>query len=131
MNTTVLSLLLGSGAFLTAGFGIITQVRDRGRSVRKQETDIEQIQGSIKLDETTRQRLAAEAAQINSDERIATEKWWKEQFDAVKSELVTEQGLRRRLSKWASEHQEWDKRAWKLALETDPNYPPPPELEHD
>lgn len=122
--TLIVSLALGAIAVLTSAYGIYTQVKDRSRSVAKQE-------GSIALDDTTRTRIAAEAAQINSDERIATERWWKEQFDAVKGELVEEQRLRRRLTKWATEHQEWDQRAWTLALHADPNYPGPPQLDVD
>jgi hypothetical protein len=129
--TLIVSILLGLAAFSTSVFGVITQARDRSRSVRRQEGDIDKIQAGIKLDETERERIAAEAAQINADQRIATERWWKEQFDAVKTELVEEQRLRRRLSIWASQHQEWDKRAWTLALEADPTYPPPPTLEPD
>ena len=132
MNTTlIVSLLLGGAALATSVFGVITQVRDRGRSIRKQEGDIKKIEGAIELDETTRTRLAAEAAQINSDVAIAQQTWWKEQFDAVRAELTEEQRARRRLSNWASEHQTWDERAWKLAIQTDPDYPPPPKLEHD
>lgn len=123
-STLIVSLLLGVAALATSVFGVVTQIRDRGRSVRKQE-------GDIKLDETTRERLAAEAAQINADQRIATERWWKEQFDAVKTELVAEQTARRRLTKWANLHQEWDQSAWKQAIQTDPEFPAPPQLEHD
>jgi septal ring factor EnvC (AmiA/AmiB activator) len=129
--TLTASLLLGGAGLLTAIFGTITQARDRRRNIRKQEGDIEKLEGSIRLDETTRTRLAAEAAQINSDVVIAQQNWWREQFDAVKTELVAEQQVRRRLSKWAGEHQEWDKRAWSLALQSDPKYPPPPTLETD
>lgn len=121
--TAITSLLLGAGGTVTGVYAIFTQLRDRGRSVRKQE-------GEIGLDEKTRGKIIAEAAQINSDERIATERWWKEQFDAVKGELVEEQRLRRRLTRWAKLHEAWDQQAWTLALETDPMYPAPPTLEN-
>lgn len=120
--TLTISILLGLAALATSVFGIVTQVRDRGRSVARQEAQIE-------LDETTRIRLAAEAAQIGEDQRIATERWWKEQFDAVRVELVSEQRRVRRLSKWAAEHQVWDTGAWERAVKTDPTYPPPPILD--
>lgn len=119
---TVTSILLGAGGSLTGIYAVLNQVRDRRRHVVKQE-------GEIQLNDTTRVRIASEAAQINSDERIATERWWKEQFDAVKDELVEEQTLRRRLTKWAKAHQEWDQQAWTLALKSDPLTPGPPQLE--
>lgn len=136
--TVLVSIALGIAALVTSIFTVVTQIRDRGRSVRKQESDIASLQGKIELDETTRDRLAAEAAQINADQRIATEKWWKEQFDAVKDELVEEQAARRtasktiaHLTKWATEHQSWDQSAWKQAQKTDPDFPAPPKLETD
>ncbi len=131
MNATrIVSLLLSGSGLATGVFAVITQVRDRGRSVRKQEGDIKQLEGKIELDETTRSRLAAEAAQINSDVAIAQQTWWREQFDAVRAELIEEQKLRSRLTRWADKHQEWDTTTWHLALKTDPNCPPPPKLEH-
>jgi hypothetical protein len=129
--TLITSLLLGGAAFATSVFGVVTQVRDRGRSVRKQEGDIKRIETNIELDETTRTRLAAEAAQINSDVAIAQQTWWREQFDAVRGELTVEQQRTRRLTKWANQHQEWDQRAWTLARQSDPEYPPPPLLDMD
>lgn len=126
-STTIASLVLGSGGLLTGAgliWKIVVELLDRRRSVDKQE-------GEIKLDTATERRIAAEAAQINSDVAIAQQNWWKEQFDAVRTELVEEQRLRRALSKWASDHQEWDQRAWTLALKADPDCPPPPELEYE
>src|SRR6478752_5169721 len=109
MNATLTaSLLLGAAALTSSVFGLITQARDRGRSVRKQEGDIKSLEGKIELDEVERERIAAEAAQINSDVAIAQQKWWKDSFDAVGPELADEQKLRRRLTKWADKHQEWD-----------------------
>ena|SRR5436190_23894875 len=133
MNSTTItvSILLGLAALATSVFAMVTQIRDRGRNVRTQQGNIDKLEGAIKLDETERDRIAAEAAQINADQRIATERWWKEQFDAVKTELVEEQRARRRLSEWAAEHQTWDEMAWQLARKTDPHYPPPPKLAHD
>lgn len=130
-STIGVSILLGLAALATSVFAMVTQIRDRGRNIRKQQGDIDKLEGAIKLDETERDKIAAEAAQINADQRIATEKWWKEQFDAVKTELVEEQRARRHLSAWATEHQVWDEKAWLLARKTDPHYPPPPKLEHD
>lgn len=125
------AILLGLAAFLTSVWGVYTQARDRDLSATDKR-------GKIQLDDTTRTRLAAEAAQINSDERIATERWWKEQFDAVKTELVEEQRLRRsgdieihRLKTWANEHEDWDRNTWNLALQVDPTCPPPPVLQRD
>jgi hypothetical protein len=77
----------------------------------------------------TEKRIAAEAAQINSDVAIAQQTWWRDQFDVLREELTAEQNLRRRLTQWAREHQTWDQRAWELAVRTDPTYPAPPRLD--
>lgn len=125
--STIASLVLGSGGLLT-GVGLIwkliVELLDRNRAVDKQE-------GEIKLDTATERRIAAEAAQINSDVAIAQQNWWKEQFDAVRTELVVVQSRNKALEKWATEHEKWDQRAWTLALKSDPDYPSPPELEHN
>lgn len=119
--------LLGTGGLLS-GLGILYNIyvgiRDRRIDLTKKET-------GVALDDTTRERIAAEAAQINSDVAIAQQDWWKQQFDAVRTELIEEQKLRRRLTRWADAHQEWDQATWTLALQTDPTCPPPPVLEHD
>ena len=143
-TTLIASLLLSISGVLAGLFAVYTQMRDRRRSIHRQQSEIDKLEKTIELDETTRQRLSAEAAQIGAEQRIATERWWKEQFDAVKDELVEEQKIRRKeqasrraeqasmrnLSRWADEHQRWDERAWKLAVKTDPDYPPPPKLDH-
>ena len=98
---TLISAGLGAGGAITGAWAVATQWRDRYRRQAKQE-------GEIRLDDTTRIRIAAEAAQINSDERIATEKWWKEQFDAVKAELVEEQQWRRSMARQLKPHRAWD-----------------------
>lgn len=128
--TTIASLLLGGGGALTGFYAIYTQIRDRGRSVRKQESD-------LRLDEATERRIITEAAKIGSDERIEAERWWSQQIDDLRADLREESTLARdarrevnRLVAWADSHQEWDRRAWRKAMETDPQFPPPPQLEH-
>ena len=37
-STLIVSLLLGGAALATSVFGVVTQIRDRGRSIRKQES---------------------------------------------------------------------------------------------
>lgn len=123
--------VLGGGALLASLPSTINQFRDRGRSVSKQEGEIEKQEGEVRLTEEERKKVAAEAASINTNDLIKVGELWQEQFNAVREELTTEQRLSRRLKKWADEHQKWDQRAWALALETDPLYPPPPQLEHD
>jgi hypothetical protein len=123
MNTTLIaSLVLGVGSLSTAFYAVITQVRDRARSVRKQES-------GIAIDEQTFERIKAEAAQVGSDQRIATERWWKEQFDAVKAELVTEQEWRREMSKRLRRHQPWDDHMYREAAMAGWNIEPPPKLD--
>lgn len=124
MSTVLVSLILGAGGLATAFYTLLTNIRDRKSTIAKQQSD-------LRLSKGTYEKIAADAAQINSDQRIETERWWKEQFDAVRVELAEEQKTRRRLTKWAVDHQEWDKRAWTLALLSDPDYPSPPTLDHD
>jgi hypothetical protein len=111
----------GAAGLLSFFYTVYKDVRGRHLQEKKAE-------GEVKLDSATETRIAAEAAQINSDVAIAQQKWWKDQFDAVRQELTEEQQLRRRLTQWAQSHQIWDRRAWELALHADPEYPPPPEL---
>lgn len=122
--TLIVSLLLGGSALVTGAWSIFTQIRDRGRNIQKQ-------QGDIKIDEKTYERIAAEAAQIGSDQRIATERWWKEQFDAVKAELVTEQNWRREMSKRLRRHQPWDDHMYREAQKAGWDVEPPPKLDPD
>lgn len=121
------AIFLGAGGLA----GLLSFPYTVYRDFRNRRRDEAKADGEIKIDTVTEQRIAAEAAQINSDVAIAQQTWWKEQFDAVRTELTAETRLRKRLTQWAAEHQKWDERAWTLALETDPMYPPPPKLQLD
>lgn len=112
----------GTGGILSITWTIYKDVTSR-------QTQEEKAEGEIKLDTTTEKRIAAEAAQINSDVAIAQQNWWKDQFESIRAELTEEQNLRRKLSIWARQHQAWDEAAWMLAVQSDPTYPPPPRLE--
>ena len=117
---------LGAGGLAGLGslfYTIYKDVRDRRRVERKAE-------GEIQLDTVTEQRIAAEAAQINSDVAIAQQTWWRQQFSDVRAELVLEQRRTRSLLKWARQHQIWDEGAWERAVKSDPDYPRPPVLEN-
>lgn len=121
------AFFLGTGAtggILSFSYTVYKDFRDRRRLERK-------VEGEIQIDDATEKRIVAEAAQINSDVAIAQQNWWKTQFDLVRTELVEEQRLRQKLTKWAAEHQVWDQRAWTSALKSDPDCPPPPHLELD
>lgn len=124
--------LLGAGGLLS-GLGILYQIYN---GLRDQKIDRTRKETGVALDDTTRTRIAAEAAQINSDVAIAQQNWWKEQFDYVRTELVMEQSRRKesddkveKLMSWAREHELWDEAAYANALKTDPDYPAPPRLE--
>jgi len=118
-------VFLGAGGAAGAGSLIYTVYKDfRDRRFREQK-----VEGEIQLDTVTEKRIAAEAAQINSDVAIAQQTWWKDQFTALREELVEEQKQSRKVRRWAELHQQWDRRAWELAVESDPSYPPPPSLE--
>lgn len=122
MNTVLVSLILGAGGLATAFYTLLTNVRDRKANVQQQQSD-------LALSKGTYDKIAADAAKINDDRRLETEKWWGDQIAALRKDLDDETNRRRRLSNWANEHQAWDRRAWRLALETDPEYPPPPQLD--
>ena len=121
MNTTILSLLLGGGGALTGFYAVLTQVRDRRRNIARQEA-------AIPIDEQTRIKIASEAAAINADERIKIERWWKEQFDAVKAELTEDQRWRREMVQLLREHQPWDERMYAEAQAHGWTIEPPPKL---
>jgi uncharacterized protein (DUF3084 family) len=116
-------LAVGGGSGIgSLGYTVYKDHRDRRIEQRRQEV-------GVAIDEVTEKRIAAEAAQINSDVAIAQQTWWRDQFDVLREELTAEQNLRRRLTQWAREHQTWDQRAWELAVRTDPTYPAPPRLD--
>lgn len=124
MNTFwAVFLAVGGGSGIgSLGYTVYKDHRDRRIEQRRQEV-------GVAIDEVTEKRIAAEAAQINSDVAIAQQTWWRDQFDVLREELTAEQNLRRRLTQWAREHQTWDQRAWELAVRTDPTYPAPPRLD--
>lgn len=99
---------------------------------RKKLGDLEIIQGEkkVELDEATRNDLIQQAAHRDEKRDEERARWWQEQIDALRSDLVEEQVARRKLTAWAYQHQPWDARAWHKALESDPEFPPPPTLEH-
>lgn len=126
--TLWISLVLGLGGALGTIFTVLTKISDREREKQKQE-------GAIKLDEASYTEIASRAAKINSEERIETERWWKEQFDAVKTELKEtreelgdEKSWRRRTSRRLRDHQPWDDIQYQKNPE---NGPPPPLLDED
>lgn len=109
--TLWISLVLGLGGALGALFTFWTKVRDRNQDKAKKT-------GEIRLDQASYDEIASKAAQINSQERIETERWWKEQFDAVKednkeirTELDTEKKWRQKVTRRLRDHQEWDHQA--------------------
>lgn len=114
----------GGGGLLSFGYTIYKDVQSRRQRDQK-------VEGEIKLDSVTEKRITAEAAQINSDVAIAQQTWWQEQFELLRVELTTEQKARRRITKWAQLHQQWDQKTWELAKRYDPQAPPPPPLEDE
>lgn len=106
--TLWVSIILGIGGTLGAIFTGVSKLLD-WKSNKLKKT------GEIKLDKASYDEIASRAAKINSDERIETERWWKEQFDAVKielketrEELASEKAWRRKTTKRLREHQPWD-----------------------
>lgn len=127
-------LVLGSGGLLT-GIGLIWKIvidlLDRRRTITKQQGEIEKQQVDVELTSEQINLIKAEAHQAYSSERMDNEKWWADQIERLRRDLATEERARRRLTEWANLHQIWDRRAWALALETDPKYPPPPTLDDE
>lgn len=122
--TLWISLILGAGGVTGAVLAVITRIANWGR-------DREKSEGSIKLDKASYDEIAIRAAKINSEERIQTERWWKEQFDAVKLELQATRGelniekkWRRRTTERLRQHLPWDDHV----AEKCPDLPPAPPL---
>lgn len=124
--TAILTSVLGSAAFITAAYTAFMNWRER--KVRKLQQE-----GQVKLTDAQVKEAAAQAASINiaasRADRLESEQWFAKQIEALRKDLDTEQKSRRRLEAWANVHQLWDRRAWLLALESDPQYPAPPQLE--
>ena len=106
--TLWVSLVLGLGGLSGTIFTIWTKLKDRDQDNAKRS-------GEIRLDQASYDEIASKAAQINSQERIETERWWKEQFDAVKednkeirAELELEVTRRKAVEKRIVIHQHWD-----------------------
>lgn len=139
MTATIwVTLILGLGGLVTGLVAAIAKVADWRRDSKKKDT-------GIQLDEAGYREIASRAAKITSDERIETERWWKEQFDAVKIELTeckeqsreelresrnelrAERAWRKRIIHRLSVHQAWDDRHY--AESPDKFGAPPPLLD--
>lgn len=118
------AIILGAAGAVSGVWTVYTNIRDRDSIVEKQT-------GEVKLDRASQKHIAAQAAAINSEERIETERWWKEQFDAVKVELQREVRFRRRVNKHIRQHQAWDQLAVKNMRANNISIPDPPTLDVD
>lgn len=121
--TLWISLALGLGGLMSAVMAVATKAGSWRRDKQKQT-------GEIKLDQASYDEIAVRAAKINSEERILTERWWKEQFDAVKVELqetrdqlASEKKWRRRTTERLRQHLPWDHHVYENCPEVGP--PPP------
>jgi len=126
MNATlIVSLVLGIGGGLSGVYAFVNSVRDRSRTVKQQE-------GDITLTSEQRNKIAAEAAQINATAAIAQQDWWQEQFKAVVAELEKERRWRRRVTRYIRNHEPWDELAEaKLEASGVKDMPPRPALDLD
>jgi len=105
MNATlIVSFVLGIGGGLSGVYAFANSVRDRVRTVRKQE-------GDITLTDEQRNKIAAEAAQINATAAIAQQEFWQKQFQSVVTELEKERKWRRRVTRYIRNHEPWDELA--------------------
>lgn len=118
------SLLLGGGALVTAGWGIVTS-----RQAKKERDEKRPLE--IQLSEEQRRQVADEANAQQNEKRIATERWWKEQFDAVRRELTVERRWRRAITKTMRAHAPWDLLVEAKFRELNIEIPVPPPLDVD
>jgi hypothetical protein len=122
--TLWISLVLGAGGGIGGILAVVTRIVEWRRNREKAE-------GEIQLGKASYDEIAVRAAKINSEERIQTERWWKEQFDAVKEQLIetnkqlqAEKKWRRRTTQRLREHLPWDKEQY----DNCPQHGPPPPL---
>lgn len=101
----------------------------------KKELDLSQQQVGIKIDETTHNKLIQEAANINQEREERREKWWGDQIGLLRQEIESERQLSNRrfrrlnqLEDWATRHMAWDRKAWTIISENDPEFEQPPML---
>lgn len=116
MNSSLLALLLGGGALGILSF-IYTVIKDVVNRKYNQQSKA----GEIQLSKKTLDKVAAEAASLNTADIIKIGQLWQEQFEAVRAELAIEQKWRRRVTKYIRRHQPWDIEMEKVAR--DHNWP--------
>ena len=100
-TSTVLSILSVLGVGATGGWTLYTNIRDRSRTVRKQET-------GVKLDEAQYAQIATQAAALNSEDLRKVGEFWQSQFDAVVRQVQEQQAwINKAKRRWAL-HELWD-----------------------
>jgi hypothetical protein len=104
MNQLIVNLLLGSGVSVSSILTVLAFKQSR----RKREAE-------IGLDETTKAKLAAEAAQINEKREQARDKRFQDDIDRLDQQLKDERliSLERgqrlnRLERLVNRHTQWD-----------------------
>jgi hypothetical protein len=130
VNINLVTLILGSGALVTALYTLWNNVRTR------RITDAKQA-GEVQLDKATTDRIIAEATKIGAEERIARERWWAEQIEELRRDLAEErhhgQRWRERLIAFEdfffSQHVPWDREIMEVARQHNWTVEPPPSLE--
>lgn len=130
MNTNIVTLILGSGVLGTSIWALVNSIRTR------KITDAKQVVG-VELDKATTDRIAAEAAKIGAEERIARERWFNDQIAELRSDLSEErhaaQRWRERLIAFEdfffSKHVPWDRDMMALARQHNWPIDPPPSLD--
>lgn len=124
MNTfwTVFLALGGSSGVAALIYTIFKDFRDRRYTAAKHE-------GDIQLDDATLDKIKAEAATIYSADRRKADEDRDRQIEELRAGLFAEITERRRLSAKLDEVWLYSRGVWRVALETRPDYPPPPSLE--
>src|ERR1700733_8162121 len=100
-TTTILSIMSALGVAATGLWTLYSNIRDRDREVRKQET-------GVKLNEAQYTQIAPQAAALNSADMRKVGEFGQARFDAV-VEQVHDQPLwiNKAKRRWAL-HERWD-----------------------
>ena len=123
-TATILSIISVVGVLLTTAWTLFTNMRDRFRTIQKQET-------GIKLDNATYAQIATQAAALNSEDLRKVGEFWAEQFDKVVKQVQDQQlWINAAKRRWAL-HEAWDARLAAQVRDFGGHIEPAPSLDPD
>lgn len=124
MNSGLWALILGGG-----GLGLLSFIYTLYKDIRDRRHREETQEGEVKLSQKTMDKVAAEAASLNTADIIKIGQLWQEQFNAVREELAIEQRWRKRVTKYIRRHQPWDIKMEQIAKEHNWPIDPAPRID--